>query len=324
MNNILNTLHEPCLIKHGFYLDKTCTKFNTEGLTYSLPPEKGYGNYWVYAYKNLFSISIHDFVLSNDLFFEYKIPKYLSISYYESGSGEEFKPYNRISCGFIKGFIGNNSLYQALFHKHIPVKSIGIEIMPEYYKDYLQKKYNGEYNDPCSAFLSIDGASDFPELVTLLKQIKTYNGTGMSAKLFYESKVAEAISLIVDKSKNMNTPKIRKKISDDDINSIRTVASYINDHYSYTINLDELSRIACMGTTKLKYTFKAVFKCTITEYIQNKRISQAEHIFLNTDLPINQVANIVGYKNASRFSELFRKQTGLLPKEFKKNCKIST
>ncbi|HCQ89288.1 MAG TPA: AraC family transcriptional regulator, partial [Clostridium sp.] len=71
-----------------------------------------------------------------------------------------------------------------------------------------------------------------------------------------------------------------------------------------------------------KYTFKSVYKCTITQYIQNKRMHEAEHILLNTDLNINQVAQIVGYKNASRFSELFYKNTGLLPNEFRKNLNL--
>ncbi|MBU5591606.1 AraC family transcriptional regulator [Clostridium sp. MSJ-4] len=322
MKNILKEIHDPCLMKYGFHLDKEFKGFNSEGICYSVPPEKGSGHYWVYTHKNLFSISIHDFVFFEDIFIEYKIPEYLSISYLKSGSGEEFKPYKRITCGCIRGFIGNHNLYQALFHKNIPVRSIGIEIMPEYYNDYLQKQYPGEYKNPCSAFLSIDGAKDFPELVYLLKQVKNYRGTGMSAKLFYESKVAEAISLVVDKSKTMPPTSQAKKISNEDMDRIRTVAKYIDHHYAFDIHLEQLTRIACMGITKLKYTFKRVYKCTITEYIQNRRMHEAEHILLNTDLNINQVAQIVGYKNASRFSELFHKNTGLLPKEFRKNSKV--
>ncbi|WP_461612548.1 AraC family transcriptional regulator [Clostridium sp. Marseille-QA1073] len=322
MEDILKEIHDPCLMKYGFYLDKEYKGFNSEGITYSILSEKSSGHYWVYTHKNLFSISIHDFVFSEDIFLEYKIPEYLSISYFESGSGEEFKPYKRINCGCIRGFIGNHNLYQALFHKNIPIRSIGIEIMPEYYNDYLKTKYPGEYKNPCSAFLSIDGATNFPELVHLLKQIKNYRGTGMSAKLFYESKVAEAISLIVDKSKTLASTTPAKKISNQDMESIRTVAAYIDDHYAFDIYLEQLAKIACMGTTKFKYTFKSVYKCTITQYIQNKRMHEAEHILLNTDLNINQVAQIVGYKNASRFSKLFYKNTGLLPNEFRKNLNL--
>lgn len=74
-----------------------------------------------------------------------------------------------------------------------------------------------------------------------------------------------------------------------------------------------------MGTTKLKYTFKEVYKSTISEYILNKRIRQAEHLLANTDLRISQISQTIGYKKASSFSEIFRKTTGLLPNEYRKS-----
>jgi AraC-like DNA-binding protein len=109
-----------------------------------------------------------------------------------------------------------------------------------------------------------------------------------------------------------------KNISRQDLDSIAFVAKYIDGHFGFEIPLDQLARIACMGTTKLKYTFKDTYKCTITEYIQNKRMSHAEQLLMDTDLNIYKISQVVGYKNASRFSELFRKKNGLLPSEYRK------
>ena len=47
-------------------------------------------------------------------------------------------------------------------------------------------------------------------------------------------------------------------------------------------------------------------------------MSQAEYLLANTDLSIGQIAQTVGYSTSSRFAELFRKSTGLLPGEFRK------
>ena len=41
---------------------------------------------------------------------------------------------------------------------------------------------------------------------------------------------------------------------------------------------NDLTQIACMGTTKLKSCFKKYYDCTITEYIQQRRMSQAEYL----------------------------------------------
>ena len=57
--------------------------------------------------------------------------------------------------------------------------------------------------------------------------------------------------------------------------------------------MERLTQIACMGTTKLKSSFKKVYNCTITEYIQQRRMSQAEYLLTSTGLSIGQIAQTV-------------------------------
>ena len=104
---------------------------------------------------------------------------------------------------------------------------------------------------------------------------------------------------------------------------IQTVAAYLSDHYAADIPLESLAQIACMGTTKLKASFKMLYGCTITEYLQHRRMSQAEYLLTDTTLSIGQVAQAVGYASASRFAELFRKSTGLLPSTYRKMAQKS-
>lgn len=73
-----------------------------------------------------------------------------------------------------------------------------------------------------------------------------------------------------------------------------------------------------MGTTKLKTSFKQLQGCTITEYIQQRRMSQAEHLLIDTDFTMGQIAEMIGYSTSSRFAELLRKSTALLPIEYRK------
>lgn len=96
------------------------------------------------------------------------------------------------------------------------------------------------------------------------------------------------------------------------------MTAYLNDHYAFEIPSERLSQIAAMGTTKLKTTFKQFHNCTVTEYIQQRRMSQAEHLLSKTDLTIGQIAQAVGYSTSSRFAELFRRSTGILPGEYRK------
>lgn len=316
MHNILDDRYQSLLEQKGFHRIKTPEEYNSTGICWQLSSDIGFGFYWIYAQKDLFDIKIHDFYFHEDSFLEFNLPETLSITSYESISGEELSPYRRLSAGCIKTFVGGYEPYKVLVHKKIPIRSIGIEIMPAYYNDYLKKQYPGKYTHPLSAFRQIDQTTDFPEMSMLLHQVKSYRRDGISASLFYEGKVAEAVSLVVDAQEKYKHRE--QHLSTQDISSIENATAYLNDHYAFEIPLDRLAQIACMGTTKFKLTFKQFHGCSVTEYIQQRRMSQAEHLLAKTDLTIGQIAQTVGYSTSSRFAELFRKNTGILPREYRK------
>ena len=47
-------------------------------------------------------------------------------------------------------------------------------------------------------------------------------------------------------------------------------------------------------------------------------MSQAEHLLIDTDFTMGQIAKMIGYSTSSRFAELFRKSTGILPIDYRK------
>lgn len=100
--------------------------------------------------------------------------------------------------------------------------------------------------------------------------------------------------------------------------SLENVTAYINDHFNCDISVDNLCRIACMGRTKFKTLFKQIYDCTITDYISQRRLSHAENLLTTTDFTIEQIASAVGYSNAGRFANMFKKSTGLFPNEYRK------
>ena len=317
MENIIDEFYENTFNKFNFKKVKNPDKFNSVGECWKIPPEMGEGYYWIYVQRNLFDIKIHDFYLNEDRLMTFDWTECLSITEYESISGEELSPYRRLSAGCIKTFVGGYEPYKILIHKKIPIRSIGIEILPEYYEKYLREQYGADYTNPISAFSQIDQTMYFPEVSRRLKEIKNYRGEGIAARLFYESKVAEIVSLLFEKQ-NSNKNLKEKKLSQQDIKALDDVTAYLNDHYAFEIPTERLAQIACMGKTKLKSSFKQYHGCTITEYIQRRRMGQAEHLLAKTDLNIGQIAQTVGYSTSSRFAELFKKNTGILPGEYRK------
>lgn len=183
-----SNIHEELLLSKGFKACPNHSKYNSLGKLYVLNEAIGHGYFWIYTHENLFSIVIHDFYVHEDFCIKSDLAEYFSISYFESVSGEELNPYRKISAGCIKGFWSKAYPYQAVFHKKIPIKTIGIEFMPAFCDDFLKNKYPDDYINPRTALLSIDETRTFPEMIELLKQVEHYSGNGISAKLFYESK----------------------------------------------------------------------------------------------------------------------------------------
>ena len=54
------------------------------------------GYYHLCAPSDRWNIAIHDFTLEKDALLEFKLPEYLSITWYESISGEELTPYRKL------------------------------------------------------------------------------------------------------------------------------------------------------------------------------------------------------------------------------------
>ena len=320
MNNIVD-FYESQFTDKGFVPAPDNHDYCDAGSTWKLSNEIGGGYFWLFSVKDLYSIKIHNFYFHKDTIMEFSWPECLSISQYDSVSGEELSPYRRLEAGCVKSFMGGYKPYKVLIHKNIPVRSTGIEIMPAYYEDYLKRQYPDVYISPQKSFDAVGQTMEFPKMSQLLKRVRDYRGEGIAAGLFYGSKVNEAIALTFEWNKrNLEKQEITRRLSEQDREELETVTLFLNDHYAQDITIESLTKIAYMGATKLQTIFKQYHGCTITEYIQRRRMSQAEILLANTELNIGLIAKTVGYTKASRFSELFRKSTGLLPGEFRKTA----
>lgn len=318
----VKTLYEQIMPTGGFFLDKGRSNIKEGNYCYTLLPDKGEGYFWNYFYEDMFVIEKQDFYFSNDFFLESPEPEFIAIQYFFSVSGEEFHPYHQISPNSLRCYVGGNEkTFQAVYHKNVPIRSVGISIMPAFYDNYLKEKLGGEYIDPRNVFKKMMLGADFPQLIAILKQIQRYSGTGIAAKLFYEGKVLEALALIIEEAKKSQHRSKKINFTKEDEENLKAVADYLDHHYAFSVSLEQLSRIAYMGNTKLRTLFKEYFGCNISDYVIRKRIEQAQHLLLGTDLSIAEIAQAVGYERADSFSRQFQKITSLLPKEYRNNIK---
>ena len=320
--NDVKKLYEQMLPDGGFILDHERSIIEENQYCYALSSERGEGYFWYYFYEDMFVIEKQDFFFYDEFFLESPEPDFISVQYFFSVSGEEFHPYRQLSPNSLRVYVGGNGkTFQAVYHKNIPIRSISISIMPDFYNNYLKEKLGGEYIDPRNAFKGLSLGVDFPQLVALLKQIQSYSGNGASAKLFYEGKVLETLALILERAQQNQKQSQKIPITKKDEENLQAVADYIDHHFEFSISVDQLCKIAYMGNSKLKTKFKEYFGCNMTDYIIRKRIDQAQHLLIVTELSIAEIAQAVGYERPESFAKQFHRITGLLPREYRKLVK---
>ena len=92
MSEIIDQFYTPLLIEHGFIRDPDNQQYGALGDCWKLSPEVGEGTYWTYGQKDLYDIKIHNFSFHEDFMLECSMPECLSITRYDSISGEIIPP----------------------------------------------------------------------------------------------------------------------------------------------------------------------------------------------------------------------------------------
>ena len=101
-------------------------------------------------------------------------------------------------------------------------------------------------------------------------------------------------------------------------NEVERATNYFNDHHQSDINIEEYAASRNMSTSWFIRNFKQYNGITPLNYILSIRISNAQNLLETTDYAISEISSIVGYDNPLYFSRLFKKQTGMSPREYRK------
>jgi AraC-like DNA-binding protein len=96
---------------------------------------------------------------------------------------------------------------------------------------------------------------------------------------------------------------------------------YIDSCYNEDITLDDLSNISLMSPFHLLRQFKKNYGITPHQYLMNRRLEQAKMSILTTDKPLTDICFIIGFKDMSSYSKLFKRKYGLSPLQYRHKFK---
>lgn len=92
---------------------------------------------------------------------------------------------------------------------------------------------------------------------------------------------------------------------------------YIISNYNKNICLDEIARIACLSVNHFLRTFKQAYHQSPHQFLTSIRLRQAKYFLRNTDYPVNEIVDIVGFECPSSFIRLFRNSFHVTPGQYR-------
>ena len=98
---------------------------------------------------------------------------------------------------------------------------------------------------------------------------------------------------------------------------IGTVKRYVREHIQEDIYIADLAGQVFLNEQYLMRTFKKTTGMSILEFITNEGLWLAKELLINTNYPINRVADMVGYGNYSYFTKIFKRNVGKTPQAFR-------
>lgn len=99
--------------------------------------------------------------------------------------------------------------------------------------------------------------------------------------------------------------------------AIRGSIQYINQHYFEHLTLDQVAGVVSLSPTYLSGLFKAEVGQTFKEYIVSLRIARGKQLLQQTDLPLAEIAQMIGFDTQQYFNRVFKKKTGMTPLQYR-------
>ena len=99
---------------------------------------------------------------------------------------------------------------------------------------------------------------------------------------------------------------------------MRRLESYVREHLSDDLTLNELALLIGVGVRQLSRAIKKAKGVGLRRWTVERRIAEARRLLIETDLPIQDIAPRCAFQSAAAFSAAFRAVAGCAPSVFRR------
>lgn len=128
-------------------------------------------------------------------------------------------------------------------------------------------------------------------------------------KFGYEFIVRENLShvwyLII--TNNLSFLEEKNQSETQDTIRIKTMMNFLHQHYSESLDLDDIANIANISERECLRCFQRTIGISPMQYLLKHRVSVSALLLLDTDLPIAEICTLSGFDSPSYFSKIFKR-----------------
>lgn len=99
--------------------------------------------------------------------------------------------------------------------------------------------------------------------------------------------------------------------------AVLNAIEYMNDNFTYEITLNDIAEAVHLSPIYLRELFTSEMGMSPHNYILNKRIKKAKELLIINLSSISEIATLSGFSSQSYFDYVFKKHTGMTPKQFR-------
>ena len=284
--------------------------------SYKVASTFGKGHIQIYQYKE-FSVSFYEMQLLEEAL-DISTSKGIELSYLVTG--EQIISYNKKpsfpfesldTCYFSSENI-------ALERRYLPfkkIKEIRVKISREFIDKHKLYEFESmiELSDPKVQVYECRAISS--EAIKELENIYSDSRKGVGKRLFLESKVLALLLLQIENKKDVKSS--YENTTEGILKKLYQAQAIVSNDLIKQYSIVAVAKQIGMNEYELKKHHKRVFGQSLSSYANTCRLDKAKSLLQNTAQSIYEIAEAIGYKNATHFSATFKNKTGMSPKKFR-------
>jgi len=153
------------------------------------------------------------------------------------------------------------------------------------------------------------------EVGKLTDDILFYNSDVNLQKPMVLSRGIEAFSNMVLSLKKLYSEDALAGLHMEDYQRLQKIKAKLTQSFDENITIDGLADEFYMTPSKLRRDFKQLFRMSVYQFYTHARMDEAYRRLKSGKFTVSDVGLDLGYQNLSKFSEMFKKIKGVLPKE---------